>query len=126
MYEFFLVVLVLVLDLVVAAAAGATASASVLFSEIIFGVVAVPIAWNATNALYEFFVVVPGLVLGLGLVCLVVISVVLFLSDFCTAICAIFAVVVVFVFDFYFFVSASVIIVRAFFIFIYYWCCGLW
>ena len=31
----------------------------------IFIVVAVPIAWNATNALYEFFVVVLGLFLGL-------------------------------------------------------------
>ena len=46
------------------AAAGATASASVDVVGVIFGVVADPIAWNATNALYEFFVV--GLVLGLA------------------------------------------------------------
>ena len=44
------------------AAAGATASASVIVQGSIFVVVAVSIAWNATDALYEFFVV------GLGLV----------------------------------------------------------
>ena len=39
-------------------AAGATASALVGVLEVIFDVVADPIAWNATNTLYEFFVVV--------------------------------------------------------------------
>ena len=53
-----------------------------------FVVVAVPIAWNATNALYEFFVIVLVLVLGLIVVptrhrvCLVVFLVVLFVSNF--------------------------------------------
>ena len=42
----------------ICAAAGATASASAGVLGVIFRVVADPIAWNATNALYEFFVVV--------------------------------------------------------------------
>ena len=87
----------------VRAAAGAVASTSVVFQGVIFIVVAVPIAWNATNALCEFFVVVLSVVLGLGVilgltvrqVCLGICIVVLFLSDFCMAICAIFIVFVI-------------------------------
>ena len=71
---------------VFASAAGATASSLFFDQGGIFVFVAVPVAWNATNALYEFFVVFPVIVLGLilGLVgrlfCLLVVIVVLFIS----------------------------------------------
>ena len=55
------------------AAAEATASASASVMGVILGVVADPIAWNTTNTLYEFFVVV----LVLGLVGVLVLSVVI-------------------------------------------------
>ena len=70
-----------------AAAAGATLSASFIVQGSIFVVGAVSIAWNATNAFYEFFVIVLVLVLGLGFIlgptghqfCLVVFIVVMFM-----------------------------------------------
>ena len=49
-----------------AAAIGALACLSVLFQGGIFAVVEIPIDWNATNALYEFFVVFLFLNLGRG------------------------------------------------------------
>ena len=81
-------------------------------------VVAVPIDWNAMNALYEFFVVFPFLVLDLGMIlvptrrqfCLVGVIVVLFLSVVLDgAVVAVACIVVVFVFEFFLLVSSSVV-----------------